>query len=350
MTRNVNGSTTRRSVLAGSLSFAATPFVLKRRAAAQSETLYVNSWGGNWTDAETTAFYRPFTEATGINVRAVTPMSIAKSKLQVQRGSYDWDLASGGEMDLKQGELQGFLEPVDRSIVKPDGLSEISQFGVGYCSFSTLLTFRKDKFPTGGPQSWADFWNVAKFPGTRGLENTYTNVTFALLADGVPKDKLFPLDLDRAYKKLDQIKPHIKVWWTQGAQSEQLAKDGELDMMSIWSGRGQILIDQGVPLQLVWNGGQNDFNYWFVLKGTPRAKLAWKFIAFAAQAKPNADFCNRLPYGPANQEAFKYIPPERARVMPTYPQNYAEQFRVNADYLGPRVGELKERWTRWLAS
>jgi putative spermidine/putrescine transport system substrate-binding protein len=57
----------------------------------------------------------------------------------------------------------------------------------------------------------------------------------------VPPDKLYPMDIEPAFKKLDQIKPHIKVWWTQGNQSQQLIRDGEIDMMSIWNARASEL-------------------------------------------------------------------------------------------------------------
>ena len=146
--------------------------------------------------------------------------------------------------------------------------------GISYCALGTNLCYRKDKFPNGGPQSWADFWDVKKFPGTRSLYNNAPRaLAFALLADGVPPDKLYPMDIDRAFKKLDQIKPHIKVWWTQGNQSQQLIRDGEVDMMAIWNARASELAAQGVPVELVWNGADVGITMWGVAKGAPNRKL-----------------------------------------------------------------------------
>ena len=73
------------------------------------------------------------------------------------------------------------------------------------------------------------------------LNNPVRTLQFALVADGVPLDKVFPIDVDRAFKKLEQIKPHIKVWWTQGNQSQQLMRDGEVDMMVMWNARASEL-------------------------------------------------------------------------------------------------------------
>src|SRR5258705_369542 len=67
--------------------------------------------------------------------------------------------------------------------------------GISYCALGTNLCYRRDKFPNGGPQSWADFWDVKKFPGTRSLyNNAPRTLAFALLADGVAPDKLYPMD------------------------------------------------------------------------------------------------------------------------------------------------------------
>src|SRR5437868_3754900 len=147
----------------------------------------------------------------------------------------------------------------------------------------TNLCYRADKFRDGGPKSWVDFWDVKKFPGSRGLciNDSPRTLIFALLADGVPADRLYPLDIERAFKKLNEIKPHIKVWWREGNQSQQLIRDGEVDMMSIWNGRATELKLAGVPVELVWNGAVRSTSTWCVLKGAPNRKLAWEFIQFA---------------------------------------------------------------------
>ncbi len=220
------------------------PLLLTERTIAQTRTVYVNTWGGSWTAAEEAAFFKPFTEATGIQIRTVAPVSYAKLKAQVQSGSYEWDITAINQSDWLRAEKEGLVEPIDWTIVQKDKLFPDAVFanGISYCALGTNLCYRKDKFPNGGPKSWADFWDVKKFPGTRSLfNNAPRTLNAALLADGVPADKVYPMDIDRAFKKLDQIKPHIKVWWTQGNQSQQLIRDGEIDMMAIWNARASEL-------------------------------------------------------------------------------------------------------------
>ena len=224
------------------------PLIVTDRTIAQTRTIFVNTWGGSWTAAEEAAFFKPFTEQTGIRVRTVAPVSYAKLKAQVQSGNYEWDITSVTQADLLRAEREGLVEPIDWTIVKKEKLFPDAVYanGLAYCALGTNLAYRKDKFPQGGPKTWADFWDVKKFPGNRSMYNNAVRAAqFALVADGVPPDKVFPLDVDRAFKKLDQIKPHIKVWWTQGNQSQQLLRDGEVDMMVMWNARASELAAAG---------------------------------------------------------------------------------------------------------
>src|SRR5215475_2129960 len=312
------------------------PLLITERTIAQTRTLYVNSWGGSFTAAQDAAYFKPFTAETGIHIRTVTPVSYAKIKAQVQAGRYEFDMTSINSMQWLRASREGLAEPIDWTIFKQ----------------GTHLCYRRDKFPNGGPRSWADFWDVKQFPGARGLciNDSPRTLIFALLADGVPADRLYPLDIDRAFKKLDQIKPHIKVWWREGNQSQQLIRDGELDMMSIWNGRATELKQAGVPVELVWNGAVRSTSTWCVLKGAPNRALAWEFIQFATQPKPQAEFNRRLYYGPTNPAAFEFIPHDIAVVLPTYRDNLAVSIREDDEWEADRIVALEQRFMQWLAS
>jgi putative spermidine/putrescine transport system substrate-binding protein len=347
-------SASRRRFLAGTAASAAlAPLMLTSKALAQSRTLYVNTWGGSWTAAEDAAFFKPFSAETGARIRPVSPVSYAKLKAQVQSGSYEWDVTAITEGEWLRAEREGLAEPIDWNILKKDKLPPGAVFhnGIHYCALGTNLCYRTDKFPNGGPKSWADFWDVKKFPGTRSLYNNWSRaLPAALIADGVPVDKLYPLDVDRAFKKLSEIKPHIKVWWTQGNQSQQLIRDGEVDMMSIWNARGSELKAQGVPVEVVWAGATITITTWGVAKNAPNKSLAWEFIQFAVQAQPQAEFCKRLYYGPINPQAFESIPQDFARQMPTYPANEKVAVKPDPVWEADNGAALTERFTQWLAS
>ena len=352
MAHDTPSKISRRRVLGGSAAALAAP-MLCRAAGAQSQTLFVNTWGGSWTAAQEAAYFKPFTEATGIRIRAIAPVSYAKLKAQVVTRSYQWDVTSIEQGELRRADKEGLLEPIDWRIVQKDKLFAGADYsnGISACALGTNLAYRADKFPNGGPKSWADFWDVEKFPGPRAMiNNPVRALVFALVADGVPVDQVFPLDVDRAFRKLDRIKPHIKVWWTQGNQSQQLLRDGEVDMMAMWNARASELKQQGVPVEVVWNGAVRSTSTWGVIKGAPNRKLAWELIAFASQAEPQAAFNRRLFYGPIHPGAYAFIPKEVAVQLPTYRDNEAISVREDDQWEADRIAKIEERFMQWLGS
>jgi len=185
--------TSRRRVLAlGASALFAAPAIL-RPARAQGRAVYVNSYGGVWESAWRKAFFEPFTAQTGIAIKTVPGVSFAKLKAQVQTRNFEWDVVNLGDVEYGQAVLEGLLEKVDREAAKADQLPPhmVRDYGITSYSLGTNLVYRKDKFPNGGPQSWADFWDVKKFPGSRCFyDRSFSCLAFALLADGVPADKL----------------------------------------------------------------------------------------------------------------------------------------------------------------
>ena len=342
----------RRTVLrAGATGLFAAPAVWRSAAHAEGKTLYVNSYGGVWETSWRKAYFDPFTAASGIPIKTVPGVSFAKLKAEVQTGNYQYDESNLGDSEYAQAVHDGLLDSVDKDAAKTAQLPPklVRDFGIVSYSLGTNIVYRKDKFPNGGPQNWADFWNVKKFPGPRCLfDRSFTCLAFALLADGVPRDKLYPMDLDRAFRKMDELKPHIKVWWHDGAQSQQLIRDAEVDMIAMWSARAVDLIKDNVPLELVWDGAELYWANLVVPKGDPNAKAAWQFAGFVAQAKPQADFAMLLPYGPANPGARALMPEARLRLTPAWPGNEAVMFQHDTAWLAPRLAEIRERWTQWM--
>ena len=279
-------------------------------------------------------------------------VSFAKLKAQVQTRNFECDLVNLGDVEYGQAVLEGLSTRSTRRRRRPTSCCCTSCANTASPAIrSAPIGDRKDKFPNGGPQSWADFWDVKRFPGPRCLfDRSFTCLAFALLADGVPIDKLYPMDLDRAFRKMSEIKPHIKVWWREGSQSQQLIRDGEVDIIAMWSARAVDLIEDKVPLEIVWNGAELYYANLLVPKGDPNAKATWEFCNFVAQAKPQADFAMLLPYGPANPAARALMTEARLRQTPAWPENEKVSFQHDATWIAPRLAQIRERWTQWLTT
>jgi Bacterial extracellular solute-binding protein len=219
---------------AAGLGTLAVPNVITRaRAQAKNELVFVG-FGGSYQDGQTKAFFEPFEKETGIKVIQTTGVDIAKLRAQVQSKNVEWDLISIPDRLRYTAVKDGLLTPLNYNVINAKDIIPqlVTEFAVGGVTIAMQNSYSTKAYPPGKqPVTWQDFWDATKFPGPRGLYNAPTYIVeFALIADGVPKDKLYPLDVPRALKSLDRVKPHVKVWWTQFPQPGVLLKSGEITM------------------------------------------------------------------------------------------------------------------------
>lgn len=347
---------TRRTLLGGAASVAtAGPFVWIRRAGAAGK-IVVRTIGGAYEEGVTKAHLEPFTKATGIEVFKV-PATLGKLLAMFQAGNIELDVVDAGELGMLQLSRAGALEPIDYKswqLVNPEDVDKdvARKDMVGNIYYSSVLGYNTQVFPTGKhPRNWADFWDAKRFPGGRSLADLASGAIdfeFALLADGVPTNKLYPIDMDRAFASLDRVRPHIRKFWDSGALSAQMLADREVVMSSIWNGRLQAIADKGAPVAIEWNQGMLQNQLWGVLKGAKNRDNAHRFIEFAMQPKNQADLARVIPYGPTNRQAFKHIAPDVARRLPSYPENKEKQFLMDASWWADNRSKVSERWSKWL--
>lgn len=320
----------------------------------KGRTLVVTSWGGALQDALRKTMYEPFARLTGCQIVEDTTDE-AKLRTMVESGHVEWDVCDvGTEAVIPMGRL-GLLEPLDYSKIDTTDIFPelVLEHGVGYYYYSTCLAYRKDKFGDRPPNSWADFWDVQGFSGPRAFQKyaQWGPLEAALLADGVPLEQLYSLDVDRAFRALDRIKPHITVWWEAGAQPAQLLTDGEVYLSDAWIARIQILIEQGnTVLGYTWNQGRLSSDSLVIPRGSKNVDVAHDFINFALRPEVQRAFAEAYPDGPANRRAFEALPAERLAVLPSAPQNKALQVYPDYQWWADHLDEVVERFNRWVAS
>jgi putative spermidine/putrescine transport system substrate-binding protein len=166
----------------------------------------------------------------------------------------------------------------------------------------------------------------------------------ALLADGVAPDKLYPLDLDRAFKKLDTIKSQI-VWWSGGAQSQQLMASGEAPLGVFWNGRLHALQQTGVDVGVSWNQNLTAADMLVVPKGAKHKAEAMKFLAAATSAQAQANFAAETGYAPVNLKSAALLPADVAKTQPD--QYKATQINLDMKYWADHRDEIAKRWYAW---
>ncbi|MER9852037.1 ABC transporter substrate-binding protein [Mesorhizobium sp. M0106] len=336
---------------------------------AQESTLVVVSGGGSYEESIRKAIIDPFQQETGIKVTYVSPEDDAKLKVQVDSNNVQWDVVEVSSYGHRP-DASKYLEEIDYGAFDKETLDNLvpeakTKYGVGSLVYSTVMGFSTAEYPADKPRprSWAEFWDASKFPGPRSLRAAVagggdpSTIEFALLAAGVPMDKLYPIDFDKAFASLDRIKPHITKFWTVGAEPGQLLSDRQVAMSSAFNGRMVSLKAQGAAVDYQWNEGELTPSYWVVPKGTKNRAAAMRFVAYQASAQAQARLNNLIFYGPMNRAAFKYIEPRIAAQLPTAPENIDKQFFVDLAYWqvespsGKTNTEvLVDRWTKWIAS
>ncbi|WP_458094278.1 ABC transporter substrate-binding protein [Roseomonas sp. WA12] len=323
------------------------------RRVRAAEVLHVNTWGGIWERAAIKNLFEPFTRDTGIEIRPVSPVSFAKLAQQVRSGAYEFDVTTLGAGEIIRANQANLIEKLDNTdlVRSPPFPGAAFQNGASSHAFATVMAYQKSRYPNGGPTSWADFWDLQKFPGSRCMQRYASRILpIALAADGVPTDKLYPLDMNRAFRSLDGIKPAVRVWWTQGQQSQQLLRDGEIDLIALWHARTLELIDEGKQVEIVWDQAQIERAYWVVARGTPRRDAAMRYLEAALKPERVAGFCRDSLNGPLNPAAFNFVSQAEAMRMPTSPAYASRVFEQDILNFGGDVNAATQRFDRWIGA
>ena len=313
----------------------------------------VRTPGGSYEDAWRKASWEPFTAATGIEVKPVATDS-AKIQAMVQAGNVQLDVVDLGEFQTVSLSKKGYLLKLDPSVFKLTNARDLpllKPYYVGNIAFSTVLGYSTQAFKNGHPTSWPDFWDAVKFPGPRTLEGYdagSVNLEFALLADGVAMDKLYPLDLDRAFRKLGQIRKSVTKFWNSGAISAQLFSDQQVVLGAVWNGRLQTLIDGGAPLAIEWNQAQRLNQGFSILKGAPNVENAQRLIDYSMQPAVLAKFAQMSGYGPLNLKAYDHLEAKIAANLPTSSEHLKSSFQMDAEWWVSNSKAVSDRWQEFL--
>lgn len=360
MGNNIN-NWSRRSVLKASMmgAVALSTTSMWSSLRAQTKRIVVRDDGGVYTKAYTEVFYRPFQEATGIEVIGVQANAEPTAQIlsMVDAGSYTWDMAKISQPAIKmltQGPKK-YLEPHNLGsdpIVSVMPEHFMSEYGVGTNVYTTVLAYRKDAFEgRKPPSSWKDFYDVKGFPGRRALRrHPFDTLEQALMADGVAVADVYPCDLDRAFASLDKIKDDVSVFWTSGAQVEQMLISGEVDMVPVWVSRAQSARSGNAPVEIVWDQNIWGLDSWAILAGTPNAQACREFIKFTCDPKRQAELTKYFPAGVTHPQAFDFIDPAVAADCPSYPAHIAKGLPIDAQYWTEKQGAALERYNAWLLS
>lgn len=327
-------------------------------AAASARDLTVVARGETMTRAMREVFTNAFAQATGLPVDVQTwegGLDPLRDRLKAP-DTNTWDLVQVDADELATGCGEGLFEKLDWSAIggKDHYASQaVSDCGVGAALSATILAWDKDKFQT--TPSWADFWDVAKYPGKRGLmKGPRTNLEIALLADGVAPGDVYKTlrtsdGIERAFRKLDQIRPYA-VWWQNGDEASRILGSGEVLMTSASNGRIALANrTEHRNFGVQWAGSLSAVHFWAVMKGSPNLRQANQFLYFVGDSAIEARLVPLIPYPGLAKGATEGLSPELLATIPLNPANQAGTLAIDEGFWRDNLDKLSQRFAAWLA-
>lgn len=340
---------------------AAGAFAVAAASAAEARDFTVVGWGGAAQDRQRELYFKPFAEQEGISFKEDTYLGgWGQFQAMQETGETPWDVVQVETAEMIRGCEEGVFAPLDWSKL-PDRSTFIkhatSECGVGTIVWSVLMAYNADRLQGNEPESMADFWDTERWPGKRGMrQGPKLNLELALMADGVPPDQIYEelatdAGVDRAFAKLDEIKPLIQ-WWKAGAQAPEWLAAGDVELSIAYSGRIANAQKTGVNLKPIWDNTVYAIDSWVILTESDKIDLGHRYIAFASDPARQVESAKRLPYGPTRVSATPMLPPDVLAGIPAGPNLATGLFGGSAeanDFWVDRLEELTERWNAWVA-
>ncbi|WP_328365015.1 extracellular solute-binding protein [Streptomyces sp. NBC_00445] len=317
----------------------------------RSRQVVVAGFGGETYDIRQEQCFDPYSEVSGARV-VQAAWDYGKFLSMLESSSPAWDL-----IDFDGYSVAGLIEAgtapgrladwVRRCDLVPKAYQDYCAGGYAWSQVMGWST-ELDATPTG----WADFFDTRKFPGKRAFpKSLYMGaMELALLADGVPKDKIYPLDFDRATAKLDELKPHM-IFYDTYAQGQQYMAQGSASMIATSSARMIQLKNDGKPADFTF---QDAMLYpWsaFTMPQKPQnADAVNALLDYMSTPEQQALIAKKIYLGPTVSKALDLLSDKELALTPSAPDNVAKQLSVDVDYLGTTDATYVEKFTSWVGA
>lgn len=312
--------------------------------------VFVYAGNGGDIQAYQMEIFDAFADIVGARTADDSPNSIARLQAQVDSGNLQWDFLSMDAVNTRKycGEL---IEPIDLSLVDtsrlPEGI-EADECGLPLTYFAQTVGYDADVFQgSETPETYEDFFDTERFPGNRALFGGEPQMALemALLADGVAPEELYPLDVDRAFDKLDTIRDDL-VFFDTGAEHQQIMDSGRATVAFAWPGRVYASNENGANWALSQTQPIGRINYYVFVKGSQNTALAISAVNYMLGAEQQAQYQEKSGYPSLNVDAEPDLD-AAAQAVDFLRPPFEPVITVDTDYWLENIDELTDRWTTW---
>ena len=339
-------STLIRSATAAALSCVAL-------GASAQHDLTIVSWGGAYQDGQKEVFFKPFNASGTKLVDEAWDGGIGVLRTKIKGGNNNWDVVQVEADELEIGCDEGLYERMDFAKIGGQGrylAGTTHPCGVGAIIYNLVLAYDGSKLKT-APTGWGDFFDTKKIPGKRAIRNgAKWNLEVALIADGVPSKDVYtvlrsPEGVDRAFRKLDTIKPDL-VFWKSGAQPPQMLAAGDVVMTTAYNGRITAANEKDKKnFKMVWKDTPWTMDSWVIMKGTSNKASSEKLVEYLGRPDNQAKLPKYVRYGVTAKEA--KVDSSLMGELPTNPEIHNQAFKEDPKFWIDNGDKIAERWTRW---
>jgi len=318
----------------------------------------VVGWGGSSQEAHRLAYWNSFARDQHTKViEDVWHGGIGVLQAKVQAGNPSWDVVQVEAEELQMGCEEGLFERLDwLSLGGRDAYiaPAVHDCGVGAMVWSYVLAYDGSHFAQ-GPRNWADFWDVRRFPGRRGMRRTpkYA-LEFALMADGVEPARVYEelrtsAGVDRAFRKLDELKPHI-LWWSSISQVPDLLASGEVAMSITSPGRLLVANErEGRHFRIVWDRNIHSVDYWVILSNSVHKSESLELLRYMKSPQHEMRLPLYIPTGLSNKASIEQIERRLKQDTPSNPDNLRNSVELDAQFWVEHLQSLSQRFESWVS-
>lgn len=326
--------------------------------AGDDGTLVIGGWGGNFSDTTLKTLAQPFADEAGIEVQFddAPGEQAARIRAMAQAQNIEWDTVDSFSPEFAfsmyhDGLAAEMPDDVRAELESILPAEMVTSHGITFSTTGFVIGCNEDLLDD-CPQSIEDVWDVDKFPGERAMiDRPLIMLTAALAADGVAEEDMFPMDLNRAFAKLEEIKPHVRTWYSAGDQFQQLIREDQVTTGMWWSGRTTAMAQEGKNASFTWDGAIYEPAQNMVIKGAHNEELAWDYLVhLAGNAEGQAEWASTMFYGVPSPEALEIMDEEIAKTLPDHPENKPQMVTPDYQWYAENREEVEQRWAEFLSN
>lgn len=314
-----------------------------------SKEVILAGFGGLTYQVRRQIEFNPFTQKSGAKV-VDAPWDYGKFVAMLESDKPEWDMIDfdGFSMIglLDSGSKLAKLEPWVRRCDLVD--KEYQDYAAGSYAYSVAMGWT-DK--VGTPASWADFFDTQKFPGKRAWPKSIYAGTLeiALLADGVAREEIQPIDFDRAFAKLDTIKDDL-LFYDSYAQGQQFITQGSATMVATANSRCEQLKTQGGFDYTLKDAILYPWGAFPMPANRPHPDAANALIDWMSSTQAQAAVAKQLFLGPTVSAAFDALSKGELGKTPNSPANRDQAYEIDTKRAAKQDADYATKYADWVAS